>query len=65
VLDQGLAKRTQEDKGIVCKPDGYTRKPNPKLAGIAKETEGKGNREKKDQELEQDENRVVGGHGGR
>jgi hypothetical protein len=47
MLDQGLAKKTQEDKGIVCKSDGYTQKPNPKLGGIAggngrkKETEGK------------------------
>jgi hypothetical protein len=35
MLDQGLAKKTQVDKGIVCKLDGYTRKPNPKLGGIA------------------------------
>jgi hypothetical protein len=35
MLDQGLAKKTQEDKGIVCKSDGYTQKPIPKLGGIA------------------------------
>jgi hypothetical protein len=35
MLDQGPAKKTQEDKGIVCKSDGYTRKPNPKLGRIA------------------------------
>ncbi len=41
VLDQGLAKKTQE-KGIVCKPDRYIQKPNLELArNSSKETEGK------------------------
>ncbi len=35
MVDQGPAKKTQEDKSIVCKSDGYTGKPNPKLGGTA------------------------------
>ncbi len=39
MLDQGPAKETQADKGIVCKSDGYTRKPNPKLGGNGRKKE--------------------------
>ncbi len=52
VLDQGLAKKTQE-KGHSCKPDGYTRKPNPGLVRYSsRKRKEKGKRENRIKELE-------------
>jgi hypothetical protein len=48
---------------LLCKPDGYIRKPNSELVKIArKKRKEKENCKKKDQELEQDKNRMVSGH---